>query len=151
MPINTKESYIEIGTSFSNGVLENVLSLPVPIELPSSDEFIVDAGRNVDGAMLIEQIGRTQYTTQIKFARLKNTKWWEINRWIEANGMFFWCKYFAHNYGVWRIRRFYCGDPKCEPFKINPDTGIPEMYINCSINVIDMGEETTVTISTVQI
>ena len=58
MPINTKESYIEIGTSVNaDNTLNNVLQLPCPIELPSSNEFLVDAGRNAYGVMMIEQIG----------------------------------------------------------------------------------------------
>ena len=75
MPINTKESYIEIGTSVNDDyTLNNVLQLPCPIELPSSNEFLVDAIQNANGVMMIEQIGRTQYTMQLKWQRLINKK-----------------------------------------------------------------------------
>ena len=66
MSINTRESYIEIGTSVNaDNTLNNVLQLPVPIELPSSNEFMADANRNANGVMMIQQIGRTQYKPSI--------------------------------------------------------------------------------------
>ena len=75
MSINTRESYIEIGTSVNaNNTLNNILQLPVPIELPSSNEFMADANRNANGVMMIQQIGRTQYTTSIKWAELAKQK-----------------------------------------------------------------------------
>ena len=144
--------FIYLGTQVTNGDLSgNILAIP----FPSSGEFetsrAVNAARNANNVVVGQMVGRSVDKQSMSWSVLAREKWWEINRWIEANGMFFWCKYFAHNYGVWRIRRFYCGDPKCEPFKIDANTGIPEMYRNCSINVIDMGDETTVTISTVPI
>ena len=73
MPINTKESYIEIGTGLnSDNTLKNSLQLPAPVELPSTNEFLVDAWRNAYGAAAIQQIGRTQYKTEIKWAKLEN-------------------------------------------------------------------------------
>ena len=101
MPINTKESYIEIGTSVNaNNTLNNVLKLPCPIELPSTNEFLVDAGRNANAVMMIEQLGRTQYKTEISWKKLTNKKWWEINRWFNTFGYVFYMKYFSHTDGI---------------------------------------------------
>ena len=97
MPINTKESYIEIGTSVNaDNTLNNVLQLPCPIELPSSNDFFASIEPNANGASMIEQIGRTQYTMQLKWAKLTNKKWWEINRWFDNFGYVFYVKYCSH-------------------------------------------------------
>lgn len=144
--------FMYLATELSNGELAgNILAIPFPSEGLFETARAVNSARNANNVVVGQMVGRSVDKQSMSWKALAREKWWEINRWIEANGMFFWCKYFAHNYGAWKIRRFYCGDPKCEPFKIDPATGIPEMYINCSINVIDMGEETTVTVSTVQI
>jgi hypothetical protein len=144
MHINTRECYIEIGTSFENGVLKNSLSLPVPIELPSSNEFMVDAGRNVDGTMLIEQVGRTQYTTQIKWSRLTNKKWWQINRWFDEYGYVFYMRYFSHTEGRVKVHRFYRGNiekgvPSNTTETLNGYT-VPTHYQNCGFSIIDIGD-----------
>ena len=146
MPINTKESYIEIGTSVNaDFTLSNVLQLPAPTSLPTSNEFLVDAGRNANGTMIIQQIGRTQYTSQIKWKIMPNKKWWEINRWFEKNGYVFYLKYFSHTDGRVKIHRFYRGNvEKGEPSN-NTETidgyTVPKYYSGVGFSIIDMGEE----------
>lgn len=151
MPINTQESYIEIGTSVNEDYsLNNVLRLPVPVELPSSNEFMVDGGRNADGVMFIEQIGRTQYTTQIKWQSLANKKWWEINRWFETFGYVFYMKYFNHTEGRVKIHRFYRGNiEKGIPSTTTEIIGgytVPRKYLGCGFSLIDMGDEDVETV-----
>lgn len=152
MSINTRESYIEIGSSVnSDNSLNNVLKLPVPIELPSSNEFMAEAERNADGTMMIQQIGRTQYTMQIKWSSLKNTKWWEINRWFENYGYVFYMKYFSHTDGRVKIQRFYRGNidkgiPSAATEVLNGYI-VPSKYTGCGFSVIDMGENEVITIA----
>ncbi len=156
MPINTTESYIEIGTSFNaDNTLNNVLQLPAPIELPSSNEFMAEAERNAGGTMMIQQIGRTQYTTQIKFKKLKNSKWWEINRWFETYGYVFYMKYFSHTDGKVKIQRFYRGNtdkgaPSTTTEIIN-GYAVPTHYSGCGFSIIDMGEDEVITISEMRV
>lgn len=151
MPINTRESYIEIGTSVNgDNTLNNVLQLPVPIELPSSNEFLVDGGRNANGSMVIQQVGRTQYTMNIKWASLPNKKWWEINRWFEEHGYVFYMKFFSHTDGKIKIQRFYRGNiekgvpsPKTEMLR---GYLVPQKYLGCGFSIIDMGENNVIEI-----
>ena len=152
MPINTRESYIEIGTSVNaDNTLNNVLQLPVPIELPSSNEFMADANRNANGVMMIQQIGRTQYTTSIKWASLPNKKWWGINRWFDTYGYVFWMKYFSHTDGKVKIQQFYRGN--IEKGIPSPQTeimngyAVPKKYSGCGFNVIDIGADDVIIIS----
>lgn len=146
MSVNTSDSYIIIGTQILNNYeLENKLILPVPTQLPSSNQFFADAGRNAGGTMMIQEIGRTQYTTSIRWATLPSRKWWEINRWFEKYGYVFYMKYFSHTEGRVKIQRFYRGS--AEQGEPSPQTIVeggyivPLKYKNCGFNVIDMGED----------
>ena len=145
MPINTKSDYVEIGTSVNPDFsLNNALLLPAPHELPFTAEFLVDAERNANGTMVLQQIGRTQWKTQISWQFLPNKKWWEINRWFESYGYVFYLKYFNHSDGRIKIQRFYRGNqeqatPSTETEIIN-GVCVPKKYRNCGFSIIDMGE-----------
>ena len=151
MPINTRESYIEIGTSVNaDNTLNNVLQLPVPVELPSSMEFLAEANRSANGVMTIQQIGRSQTTMSIKWAYLPNKKWWEINRWFDTYGYVFYMKYFSHTEGRVKIHRFYRGNvdkgvPSTKTEVIDGYT-VPQKYHGCGFSVIDMGEFDVITV-----
>lgn len=153
MPINTKEDYIEIGTMlFEDGSLDNLLVLPAPTELPSSNEFLADANRNAIGTMVLQQIGRTQYKTEISWASLDSEKWWEINRWFETFGYVFYMKYFSHTMGRIVVQRFYRGNVKSG----TPSTKqkeidgflVPRKYHEVGFSVIDMGEDDVTIVKT---
>lgn len=149
MSINTRESYIEIGTSVNlDNTLNDVLMLPVPNELPSSNQFLADAGRNANGTMMIQQIGRTQYTTSIRWATLPSKKWWEINRWFDEHGYAFWMKYFSHTDGRIKIQQFYRGNveegvPTGNTVMMK-GYAVPASYKGCGFNVIDIGDENVI-------
>ena len=149
MPINTKESYIEIGLSVNaNGTLDNVLRLPAPVDLPSTNEFLVEAWRNASGSLVVEQIGRTQYKTEIKWARLPNKKWWEINRWFDDFGYVFYMKYFSHTEGRVKIHKFYRGNitgaTPSNTTEVMKGYLVPTHYIDCGFSIIDTGEKSVI-------
>ena len=153
MPINTKESYIEIGTGVSGTNLLNTLQLPVPNELPSGNAFLYEKYESAVGSLMIEERGRTQYTTQIKWSRLKNTDWWKINRWFDNYGYVFYMKYFSHTEGKVKIQRFYRGNiDKANPSsttEVRNGVVVPTHYYNCGFSLIDMGESDVITVSEV--
>lgn len=152
MLINTKEDYIEIGTSVNEDYsLGNVLRLPAPIELPSTNEFLVEGGRNANAEMLIQQVGRTQYKTEVKFGKLKNTKWWEINRWFDTFGYVFYMKYFSHTEGKVKIQKFYRGNMVSATPSTTLETmngySVPTHYYNGGFSVIDIGAEDVIIVT----
>lgn len=100
----------------------------------------VDAGRNTEGVVVGQQIGRSISKQNMSWKVMPCDKWWEMNNWVEQHGMFFWCRYFDHNLGRWMDRRFYCGDFSCNPYGVDPESGVPEYYTDCTVNVIDTGE-----------
>lgn len=149
MPINTKESYIEIGTGVKeDNTLKNVLKLPAPNSLPSSNEFLADAGRNANATMIIQQIGRTQYTTKISWSNLPSEKWWEINRWFDTYGYVFYMKYFSHTDGMVKIHKFYRGNiDQGEPSSrtiVKKGYNVPVSYKGCGFSIIDIGEKNVI-------
>ena len=146
MPINTKENYVEIGTMlFEDGSLDNLLVLPAPTELPSSNEFLAEANRRATGKMVIQQIGRTQYKTEISWSSLDSEKWWEINRWFERHGYVFYMKYFSHTMGRIVVQRFYRGNIKAGTPSAHQKSVdgflVPKKYHGVGFSIIDMGED----------
>lgn len=133
--------FMYIASSVSNGQLVgDVLAIPFPSDGEFETARAVNSARNADNVVVGQMVGRSVDKQNMKWSVLQCETWWRLNRWLESHGMFFYCKYFAHNTGQWMIRRFYCGDPKCSPFKINAENGVPAFYRDCSVNVIDMGE-----------
>lgn len=116
----------------------------VAVPYPAHDSGIfetstmVDSGRNTDGVLVSQVIGRPIAKQNMKWSVLPNEKWWEMNQFWEEH-FTFQCQYFDYNYGDWRNREFYCGDRKAKPFGVNSDTGIPLYMTNCECNVIDTG------------
>ena len=116
------------------------IEVPFPSSGPFETSRAVDSARNARGEVVGQMVGRSVDKQSMTFNVLSCEKWWEMNNWIETHGMFFWCYYFSHNLGVWKTRRFYCGNPSCEPYMIDAATGKPAFDRNCKLNVIDMGE-----------
>lgn len=151
MPINTQSDYIEFGTSINpDNTLNNSLILPAPNSIPFSNEFMASAERNGNGTMMIQQIGRTQYTFSITWKSMKNTLWWKLNRWLEENQYVFYAKYFNHSTGKIQIQKFYRGNiEKATP---SPHTeiingyNVPAKYYDCGFSVIDIGDSSVITI-----
>lgn len=151
MSISTRTSYVILGTEIDqNGNIYNTIELPAPVNLSFSDEFVADAERNADVSAMVQMKGRTQYTTSLKWLKLKNTKFWELNRFFENCGYVFYMKYFSHTDGKVKVQQFYRGNmekatPSAHTEVIQGET-VPTYYLNVGYNVIDMGRFDTVTI-----
>jgi hypothetical protein len=150
MPINTREEYIEIGTKVirdaaGNKILANSLKLPVPTTLSVADEFLADASRNSNATMIAQQVGRTQSAGEIGWMKLRNKKFWELNRWFRDFGYFFYLKYFSHTDGKVKIHRFYRGNMNRVKVGGEQETidniRVPMYYRDISYGLIDMGED----------
>ena len=130
------------------GLSQSSLTLQVPY--PSSGTFETrrkaQTQDSADGSLVAQMIGRSRDKQTMTWDIMDCSKWWEINNWLEANGMFFYCRYFNFNRGIWQTRRFYCESPSCEPYRptSNPNNvnhGMPRFLQNCQITVMDMGGE----------
>lgn len=156
MSINTRENYMEIGTSVnSDNSLANSLQLPVPTTLTVAPQFLADAGRNAGGTMILQQIGRIQYTGKATWAKLTNKWHWKINRWFETYGMAFYLKYFDQNTGMVKIQRFYKGAAAdVSPSETTEDINgykVPTHYKNYMLSFIDMGEDDVIIVESLEV
>jgi len=141
MPINYTEGFIYFGKSA--GVMS--LSIPYPATAPFETARSVTLQDSSDGSIVAQQVGRSRDKQSMSWKAMNCQKWWEINSWLESNSMFFYCRYFNFNRGIWQVHKCYCGNITCEPVFIESDTdspnyGKPHHLENCNLNVIDMGE-----------
>lgn len=142
MPINIKmkPGFMYLGT------VSNTFDLVVPF--PTSGTFETSrkaqTGEASDGSIVAQMIGRSRDKQNMSWEVMDCNKWWEINNWLETNGMFFYCRYFNFNRGIWQTKRFYSESPTCEPYRpcgntLSANYGMPEYLRNCTLTVIDMG------------
>ena len=99
---------------------------------------IVNAGRNANGVMVGQRIGRDQY-------KLNNLEW----TWLTADqwglilslisGFYFYVSFPDPVSGRDITLKMYCGDRSAEPYWVD-GSGSPTHYLNCKVNLIDTGE-----------
>lgn len=127
-------SYIKI-----NGV-----EVPYPKRgLTPTVTTVVDAGRNLNGVVVGQRIGRDQYKLDnLEWPYLSAEEWSRILQLIK--GFYFDCTFPDPVTNNWITLRMYCGDRTAEPYWIKRDAqgnpiGKPSHYINCKVNIIDTG------------
>lgn len=98
---------------------------------------VVDAGRNANGAVVAQRVGRDQYKIDgLEWTWLTAAEWQRI---LSLVSDFYFNVTF--NDPVTNSRktiRMYCGDRHGEPFWVT-DNGTPTHYRNCKVNLIDTG------------
>lgn len=99
---------------------------------------VVDAGRNANGAVVGQKVGRDQY----KINGLE-WPWLEANEWqriLQILSNFYVNVSFPNPVTNERVTiKMYCGDRSGEPYFLGAD-GKPTHYKNCKVNLIDTGE-----------
>lgn len=98
---------------------------------------LVDAGRNANGAVVGQKIGRDQY-------KIDNLEW----PWLTAqqwSNILSWMSGFYFNVSFWdpvanniKTLKMYCGDRRAEPYYLD-NSGKPTHYKDCKVNLIDTG------------
>lgn len=98
---------------------------------------LVNAGRNANGVVVGQRIGRDQYKIDgLEWPLLTAAEWSRI---LQALAPFFVNVEFPDPVTNERITiRMYCGDRTAEPYMVDED-GNPTLYINCKVNLIDTG------------
>lgn len=99
---------------------------------------IVDSGRNANGAVVGQRVGRDQYKIDtLEFPWLSAAQWSRI---LSILKQFFVYVTFPDPVTNRKITiRMYCGDRSAEPYWEDED-GNPTWYRNCKFNLIDTGE-----------
>lgn len=99
---------------------------------------VVDAGRNANGTVVGQRVGRDQYKIDgLEWAWLSAEEWSRI---LSILSNFF--VYVTFPDPVTNERKtikMYPGDRTAEPYWVDED-GNPTFYRNCKVNLIDVGE-----------
>ena len=99
---------------------------------------VVNSGRNANGAVVAQKIGRDQYKIDgLEWAWLSADEWEYILTLLKD---FFVRVTFTDPVSNKRKTvKMYCGDRTAEPYYVD-DSGKPTHYTNCKVNLIDTGE-----------
>ena len=100
---------------------------------------IVDAARNSNGVTVGQRVGRDQYKLdQMVWPALSAVQWSAL---LKAFNKFYVTVRFPDMVNNnWKTLKMYPGDRTAEPYWIDENTGLPMLYINCKVNIIDCGE-----------
>lgn len=99
---------------------------------------VVDAGRNANGAVVGQRVGRDQYKIDgLEWAWLTADQWRKILSIL--NQFFVYVTFIDPVSNSKKTIKMYCGDRSAEPYWVDAD-GNPTHYRNCKFNLIDVGE-----------
>lgn len=98
---------------------------------------VVDAGRNANGAVVGQRIGRDQYKIDaLEWTWLTAHQWQNILTLLKD--FCFDVTFIDPVTNTPKTLKMYCGDRTAEPYWVT-DQGEPTHYKNCKVNLIDMG------------
>lgn len=99
---------------------------------------VVDAGRNANGTVVGQRVGRDQYKIDgLEWSWLTAEQWSRILS-ILSN-FFVYVTFPDPVTNEFITIKMYCGDRTAEPYWVNGN-GTPTHYRNCKVNLIDVGE-----------
>lgn len=99
---------------------------------------VVDSGRDANGAVVGQRVGRDQYKIDgLEWSWLTAAQWKSI---LSAMSNFFFYVTFKDpvTNGT-KTLKMYCGDRQAEPYWVDKN-GNPTHYRNCKVNLVDTGE-----------
>lgn len=141
MPFKNEDTkFLYIGAEANTSKTNYAVAVPYPSEGMAgfATSRMVSAGRNADGAMVGQLVGRAVDKQQLGWQRITCEKWWQLHRWFTDGHFTFYCHYFDHNCGVWRTRLFYLGDVSVNPYNVE-QSGAGRYYRDARFSVIDCG------------
>lgn len=101
---------------------------------------IVDSGRNANGVVVGQKVGRDQQKlNSLQWAYMDAETWSSLLQEFE-DGFFVTVTYPDMVHNTWTTRKMYPGDRTAKPFHLDEDTGLPLDYLDCRVNLIDCGE-----------
>ena len=99
---------------------------------------VVDAGRNANGAVVGQRVGRDQYKIDgLEWPWLTAAQWSRILSILSR--FFVYVTFIDPVSNSMKTIKMYCGDRSGEPYWVD-DQGRPTHYRNCKVNLIHVGE-----------
>lgn len=99
---------------------------------------LVSSARGADGVMRGEKIGRDQSKIELTWNVLTPEVWSKMLK--QFVNFYFEMRYIDMLTNDWKTRKFYVGDRSARPYMIDPTTNRPKFYVQCKVNVVDVGE-----------
>jgi len=99
---------------------------------------IVDNARMASGLLKCKKIGEDMGKVELQWRALTPEQWSTICKIFDENFVFN-IRYFDMVENDWIEKVFYVGDRSARPFKVDVNTGRPELWLDCQANVIDTG------------
>lgn len=101
---------------------------------------LVDSARNANGVVVGQKIGRDQQKiNSLQWGYLTAQQWSSILKELDKN-FYVTVTYPDMVNNKWTTRKMYPGDRTATPYWLDEKTGLPKAYINCKVNLIDVGE-----------
>ena len=99
---------------------------------------VVNAGRNANGAMVGQRVGRDQYKIDgLEWPWLTAEEWGRILSLLD--NFFVHVTFIDPVTNAPKTLKMYCGDRTAEPYWVD-ENGHPTYYKDCKVNLIDCGE-----------
>ena len=99
---------------------------------------IVNSGRDANGAVVGQRVGRDQYKIDgLEWPWLTASQWHSILN--SMRNFFFFVTFIDPVSNSPRTIKMYCGDRTGEPYWVDAN-GNPTHYRNCKVNLVDTGE-----------
>lgn len=99
---------------------------------------VVDSGRNANGTVVGQRVGRDQYKLDgLEWPWLTATQWSTILKLLK--NFFVYVTFYDPVSNSQKTLKMYPGDRSAEPYWIDKN-GKPTHYRNCKVNLIDVGE-----------
>lgn len=99
---------------------------------------LVDSGRNANGTVVGQRIGRDQYKIDnLEWSWLTAEQWSKILSILD--NFFVNVTFIDPVSNAPKTIKMYCGNRTAEPYWVDED-GHPTHYRNCKVNLIDVGE-----------
>lgn len=113
---------------------------PMPGRHPSLRvATMVNSARNTLAEMVGQKIGRDQYKVDNLFwPHLTAEEWSSMLK--EFDNFFVIAEIPDMVNNCWMKLKMYPGDRTAEPWMVDDVTGLPTEYINCKVNIIDVGK-----------
>ena len=99
---------------------------------------VVDSGRNANGTVVGQRVGRDQYKLDsLEWPWLTAAQWSTILNCLK--GFFVYVTFVDPVSNSKKTLKMYPGDRSAEPYWLD-NNGMPTHYRNCKVNLIDVGE-----------
>ena len=99
----------------------------------------VSSGKNAQGDFVGQRVGRDQDKIDgLQWTFLDAATWSSILK--EFEEFVVTVKFPDMKNNTWKTERMYPGNRTAKIWEIDPETGLPTMYKDCKVNLIDCGE-----------